>query len=163
MTLRLSRAANARLSLLASLVLLAAIAPRARAYFPESTAAVPTPALDPGFPVSVLGSTFTLAPEFVDLDLDGRFEVVAVDNLGTVYIVGKNGVSAGGWPRALGSPAGTAATAGCACRESSTTRVESSRPTISGAAPASGVGRTFCAGLSCSASSRAFRASARDE
>src|SRR5258707_4483981 len=32
------------------------------------------------------------------------FEVLAVDNFGPVYVVGQNGVIAGGWPRTLGTP-----------------------------------------------------------
>ncbi len=107
MTVRPRRSRGAAWPLFAVALVLAGLggfASRAHAFFPEHTDAVPTPAADPGYPVNTLGAGFTLPPQFVDLEHDGRYQVMAVDNLGVIYIVGQNGVEAGGWPMALGSP-----------------------------------------------------------
>ena len=79
---------------------------------PERTDIVPGPVLDPGFPVLTLGLGFSLPPQFVDLDLDGRQEILAVDDRGVVYAVGANGVPAGGWPRDIHTPLNAAPAVG---------------------------------------------------
>jgi len=97
---------------LASLVLFAsAFAPPAQASFPEHTDAVPSPAIDPGFPVSPLSTSFSFPPQMVDFDQDGKSEILAVTNNGTLYAVGSGGQTIGfGFPRAYGfAPSGAPA------------------------------------------------------
>ena len=52
-------------------LLAAAFASPAFASFPEHTDAVPSPAIDPGFPILAPTSTFSLPPQFVDLEDSG--------------------------------------------------------------------------------------------
>jgi hypothetical protein len=78
-----------------------ALAP-AFASIPERTDAVPTPAIDPGFPFVTSGGSFSLPPQFVDFDLDGKSDILAVDNLGVIYALGPNAQPLGGWPRSVG-------------------------------------------------------------
>ncbi|MEP7027744.1 MAG: VCBS repeat-containing protein, partial [Candidatus Eisenbacteria bacterium] len=88
-----------------ALVVAAGVAvPAAHASIPERTDAVPSPAIDPGFPIVTNGPGFFLPPQFVDFDLDGKTDIIAVDNLGTIYAVGAGGQSLGGWPHSLGEP-----------------------------------------------------------
>ena len=112
MKIQFARFARSRVGIVASLAFLAVAATRASAYYPEHTNVVPVPALDPGFPVNTAGAGFSINPEFVDIELDGRFEVLAIDNAGIVHIIGQNGVEAGGWPKALGGPASGAPAVG---------------------------------------------------
>jgi hypothetical protein len=87
----------------ASVLLAAVLGSPAFASYPAHTDAVPTPAIDPGFPIVANASTFSLPPQFVDLDLDGKHEIVAITDQGTLYVVGSSGLPiGGGWPRAFG-------------------------------------------------------------
>jgi len=79
-----------------------ALAP-AFASIPERTDAVPSPAIDPGYPFVANAASFSLPPQFVDLDLDGTSDILAVDNLGVIYALGPNAKALGGWPQSVGS------------------------------------------------------------
>ena len=72
------------------------------ASIPERTDAVPTPAIDPGFPLVTNGSSFSLPPQFVDFDLDGKSDILAVDDVGKIYALGQNARPLGGWPCFVG-------------------------------------------------------------
>jgi hypothetical protein len=75
----------------------------------EVTDAIPVPALKAGFPVSV-GAGLQKPPMLVDLDQDGRYEILAIDQAGIVHVVGVNGIENGGWPSSLSNtPSGALA------------------------------------------------------
>src|SRR5689334_19921506 len=82
-----------------------AFARPAHAWFPNHTDAVPVPAVDFGFPLAPNGATFSLPPQMVDLDQDGRAEILAISDQGTLYAVGSVGVPDGGYPHAFGEQA----------------------------------------------------------
>ncbi len=66
----------------------------------DVTNVIPVPALKPGFPVQA-GSSFQTPPMLVDLDQDGRYEILAVEQSGIIHVVGANGIENGGWPSTL--------------------------------------------------------------
>jgi hypothetical protein len=98
-----ARPARIGLALLIGLGALLEPARPSSASIPERTDAVPTPALNPGFPV-LTGGTFSLPPQFVDLDLDGKHEILAVTDQGTIFVVGSLGKAFGSWPKSIGQP-----------------------------------------------------------
>lgn len=105
--------------------LVAALAPFAGPLVPPATgspedggvqAAIPPPALRVGFPISTGGAPFSQPPVVVDLDLDGRPEVLAVDDNGAMYAFDANGAPFGGFTRNIGgTPSGPVAVADIDC------------------------------------------------
>lgn len=78
---------------------------RASGPAPDQTEAVPAPALDAGFPIITTGPGFAAPPQFVDMDVDGKSEILAIDKSGVIYVVGSKGYQVTGWPLATGEAA----------------------------------------------------------
>ncbi|MEO6461850.1 MAG: FG-GAP-like repeat-containing protein, partial [Candidatus Eisenbacteria bacterium] len=65
-------------------------------------AAIPLPAPRPGFPRSTGGTTISVPPTMADLDLDGRNEIIVVDDLGRLHAYTAGGEPFGGFTKAIG-------------------------------------------------------------
>lgn len=65
-------------------------------------AAIPIPALRPGFPISTEGTPFSHPPTMADLDLDGRSEILVVDDLGRLRVYMAGGERYGGFTKTIG-------------------------------------------------------------
>src|SRR5512145_1349387 len=88
------RAAYGRRSVAIACIVLASsfVAPARSDDVPgEVTNAIPIPAIKPGFPVSG-GAAFQRPPMLVDLDQDGRYEILGIEQVGNIHVVGVNGI-----------------------------------------------------------------------
>lgn len=101
---RASRAA-ATLALMFSLVpglLAASTGPEDRVLAP-----IPVPVLRTGFPVAASTAAFSYPPVMVDLDFDGRSELIAIDDDGKIFVVRNDGARHGAFPKNFGvAPSG---------------------------------------------------------
>jgi hypothetical protein len=65
-------------------------------------AAIPPPAVRPGFPLVGGGVPFSVAPTIADLDFDGFPEIIAIDDNGRFRVAGRNGDPFGGFTVDIG-------------------------------------------------------------
>ncbi len=104
----LRRARRARIALVALTLLLSSHAVRPAAASPgpgdQVNGPIPAPVLRAGFPLSASEFGFTYPPVLVDLDSNGRSEIVAIDDIGRIFVYGDNGEPFGAFPVLLGGP-----------------------------------------------------------
>ena len=73
-------------------------------------AAIPAPGIRPGYPLSTGGVPVTQPPTMADLDLDGKSEIIVVDDLGRIRVLMADGKSYGAFTQTIGgTPAGPVA------------------------------------------------------